>query len=55
LLSTRKAIREAVGKPFNAALDTVETIYLQELMMTDDAKEGLAAFLEKRKPVWRNS
>ncbi|NMM05636.1 enoyl-CoA hydratase-related protein [Polaromonas sp.] len=55
LLSTRKAIREAAGKPFNAALDTVETIYLQELMMTDDAKEGLAAFLEKRKPVWRNS
>lgn len=55
LLSTRKAIREAVGKPFNAALDTVESIYLKELMITDDAKEGLAAFLEKRKPVWRNS
>ena len=55
LLSTRKAIREAAGKPFNAALDTAESIYLKELMMTDDAKEGLTAFLEKRKPVWRNS
>jgi cyclohexa-1,5-dienecarbonyl-CoA hydratase len=55
LLSTLKAIREATGKPFNAALDTVESIYLKELMLTDDAKEGLAAFLEKRKPVWRNS
>ena len=55
LLSTRRAIREAAGKPFNAALDTAESIYLKELMMTDDAKEGLAAFLEKRKPVWRNS
>jgi cyclohexa-1,5-dienecarbonyl-CoA hydratase len=55
LLSTRRAIREAAGKPFNSALDTAESIYLKELMMTDDAKEGLAAFLEKRKPVWRNS
>lgn len=55
LLSTRRAIREAAGKPFNAALDTAESIYLKELMMTDDAKEGLAAFLEKRKPVWHNS
>ena len=55
LLSTRKAIREAAGKPFNAALDAAEHIYLKELMLTDDAKEGLTAFLEKRKPVWRNS
>ena len=55
LLSTRRAMREADGKPFAAALDTVEHIYLKELMQTDDAKEGLVAFLEKRKPVWRNS
>lgn len=55
LRSTRKAIRAAAGKSFNVALDSAETIYLKELMMTDDAKEGLAAFLEKRKPVWRNS
>lgn len=55
LLSTRRAIREATGKSFSVALDTAESIYLKELMMTDDAKEGLAAFLEKRKPVWRNT
>lgn len=54
LASTRKAIREAAGKPFGAALDAAESIYLKELMATEDAKEGLAAFLEKRKPVWRN-
>ena len=54
LVSTRRAIRAAAGKPFAAALDAAETIYLKELMATDDAKEGLAAFLEKRKPVWRN-
>ena len=55
LLSTRRAMREVQGKPFADALATVEHIYLQELMQTDDAREGLAAFLEKRKPVWRNS
>lgn len=55
LRSTRKAIRKAAGKPFTAALDAVEIIYLKELMLTEDAKEGLAAFLEKRQPVWRNA
>ncbi|MCC4117341.1 enoyl-CoA hydratase/isomerase family protein [Aromatoleum toluclasticum] len=55
LASTRKTIRAVADKPFGAALDTAENIYLNELMHTDDAKEGLAAFLEKRKPVWRNS
>ena len=55
LLSTRRALREAQGKPFEAALAAVEHIYLKELMQTDDAKEGLQAFLDKRKPVWRNA
>lgn len=54
LASTRRAVCEAAGKPFNAALDAAEGIYLKELMATDDAKEGLAAFLEKRRPVWTN-
>ena len=40
---------------FEAALAAVEHIYLKELMQTDDAKEGLQAFLDKRKPVWRNA
>lgn len=54
LVSTLKTIRAAEGKPFGTALDVAENIYLNELMVTEDAKEGLAAFLEKRKPVWRN-
>lgn len=52
LASALKAIRAAAGKPFGAALDAAETIYLKELMATADAKEGLAAFLEKRTPAW---
>jgi cyclohexa-1,5-dienecarbonyl-CoA hydratase len=36
------------------ALKEIEDIYLKELMKTKDANEGLAAFLEKRKPVWKD-
>jgi hypothetical protein len=37
------------------ALQRINTLYLDELMRTQDASEGLRAFLEKRKPRWRNS
>ncbi len=33
-------------------LSEVESIYLQDLMQTEDVYEGLAAFGEKRTPVW---
>jgi len=36
------------------AIPAVERLYLEELMQTEDAQEGLKSFLEKRKPVWRN-
>ncbi|MDD5174860.1 MAG: enoyl-CoA hydratase-related protein [Sterolibacterium sp.] len=55
LVYTKKAIREASGKPFFEALFNVEQIYLKELMHTADAVEGLNSFMEKRKPVWSNS
>jgi len=54
LIYTKRAIREASGKPFFEALFNVEQIYLKELMSTADAVEGLNAFMEKRKPVWAN-
>jgi len=54
LIYTKRAIREASGKPFYEALFAVEQIYLKELMSTADAVEGLNAFMEKRKPVWTN-
>jgi cyclohexa-1,5-dienecarbonyl-CoA hydratase len=38
-----------------AELKAVERYYLDVLMATHDANEGLAAFLEKRKPQWKNS
>jgi len=35
-----------------AAMRRNETIYLDELMATRDAVEGLTAFIEKRSPAW---
>jgi cyclohexa-1,5-dienecarbonyl-CoA hydratase len=35
-------------------LADVEALYLERLMATHDANEGLAAFLAKRPPVWEN-
>lgn len=35
-------------------LKVLESIYVNELMETKDANEGINSFLEKRKPVWQN-
>ena len=49
-----RAARVAFTRRFDLAIENLEALYLDELMLTDDAVEGLTAFLEKRKPVWRN-
>src|SRR5579863_3126605 len=36
------------------ALQRINSLYLDEVMHTKDAAEGLRAFLEKRKPTWKN-
>lgn len=50
----KKAFRLARSSDFDERLAAVERLYLEELMKTDDANEGLNAFIEKRKPVWKN-
>lgn len=40
---------------FESTLKQIESLYLDELMKTADADEGVRAFMEKRKPEWRNS
>jgi cyclohexa-1,5-dienecarbonyl-CoA hydratase len=51
---TKKAIELGRGRSLDSALKEVEDMYLHELMKTQDATEGIKAFIEKRKPVWRN-
>lgn len=50
----KKAITEAQGKTTEDGLQTAEEIYLTQLLTLDDSKEGIRAFIEKRKPVWKN-
>lgn len=47
-----RAARHDYALRMRAKLATVTSLYLEELMQTADALEGLHAFLEKRKPVW---
>src|SRR5437588_7266057 len=48
----KRAFRLAQSAAFDERLAAVERLYLDELMATNDANEGLIAFTEKRKPVW---
>src|ERR1041384_3578395 len=49
----KRAIDLGQGRSLDAALKEVEDMYLQELMKTQDATEGINAFSEKRKAVWQ--
>jgi len=48
------AAREEYRQRVFAKLERVETLYLDELMKTHDAVEGLKAFLEKRQAQWQD-
>ncbi|MBW2616507.1 MAG: enoyl-CoA hydratase/isomerase family protein [Deltaproteobacteria bacterium] len=54
LRKTKKAVSAGLMDDFEPSLKVIEDIYLNELMQTADAQEGLKAFLEKRKPEWKN-
>ncbi len=54
LRATKRALRCGVASRRSEALAAAGGIYLEELMKTEDAEEGLRAFLEKRKPTWRH-
>jgi len=49
---TKKAFLEGASNNYHEAMRKIEDIYLNELMLTKDANEGLEAFLEKRPPIW---
>jgi len=49
---TKKAIYSWDSMHFDKGLARAEKIYLEELMKTSDAQEGIAAFMDKRRPNW---
>jgi cyclohexa-1,5-dienecarbonyl-CoA hydratase len=49
----RRAARFVSRQSFESALREAERIYLEELLPSEDAREGLEAFLAKRPPAWK--
>jgi cyclohexa-1,5-dienecarbonyl-CoA hydratase len=50
----RRAVRQGGHDSFPEALAHMERIYVEDLLRTADCAEGVAAFLEKRRPLWRD-
>lgn len=46
--------RQLLGRPFEEARREAERVFLGELMTTEDVREGIASFFEKRRPAWKN-
>lgn len=53
LAVTKKAVYCWDAMHFDKGLTRAEQIYLEELMKTEDAQEGIRAWLEKREPIWK--
>ena len=53
LAVTKKAMYAWDAMHFDKGLARAEKVYLEELMKTEDAREGSAAFLEKRAARWK--
>jgi cyclohexa-1,5-dienecarbonyl-CoA hydratase len=54
LALTKRALREGAGRHFEDALDRSQELYVRDLVRTEDMREGMSAFFEKRSPLWRN-
>ncbi len=49
-----RMLKELEGMSFEEARQKAETVFLEELMQTEDVREGIASFFEKRRPQWKN-
>jgi cyclohexa-1,5-dienecarbonyl-CoA hydratase len=54
LIWSKRAIRASLGVNFPDSLRSAEVLYLDGCMKAEDAKEGIAAFMGKRKAVWKD-
>ena len=49
-----RMVRQLAGRPFEQARQEAERVFLEELMPSQDVREGIASFFEKREPSWKN-
>ncbi len=52
IAAAKKAINDGYGQPMDRALE-IEAAAFNDCFWTEDAKEGIAAFIEKRSPEFR--
>ena len=52
---TKRAVVDGLSLDPNQAMRHAESLYLNELMRLRDPHEGLAAFIDKRRPVWQEA
>ena len=50
----KRALRMGEEMRTGEALTQIERLYIDELMRTEDAHEGIRAYLEKREPKWKD-
>jgi len=50
----KRALRMGEEMRTGEALTRIERLYIDELMRTEDAHEGIRAYLEKREPKWKD-
>lgn len=51
----KRAVDDCISRPVPDAIERAERLYVRDLMRLRDAREGIAAFLEKRPPVWEEA
>ena len=51
---TKSAASMVIAEQYSNYIRRLEDLYLKDLMATADAVEGIEAFLEKRKPEWKD-
>ena len=53
LATGKRAFYDGIDRPMRDAYDVASRVMVEN-MLADDAAEGIAAFVEKRNPVWRD-
>ena len=53
--AAKRLVAEFAGQPITAELRADTSVRIAELRASDEGREGLAAFLDKRPPAWRGS